>query len=44
MENNKSKNIRTFDLGTYLETAGVKRKVVAYRKKQIIFSQGDKCN
>lgn len=31
----------TFDTGAYLETAGIKRKIVTYRKGQTIFSQGD---
>ena len=30
-----------FDVGVYLQTAGVKRKIVQYRKGQTIFSQGD---
>ena len=30
-----------FDASEYLETAGVKRKIVTYRKRQTIFSQGD---
>jgi CRP/FNR family transcriptional regulator, cyclic AMP receptor protein len=40
---NKSKAARSFDAGVYLETAGVKRKIVEYRKGQAISSQGDKC-
>ena len=32
---------KTFDVASYLETSGVKRKIVAYRKRQTIFSQGD---
>jgi CRP/FNR family cyclic AMP-dependent transcriptional regulator len=31
-----------FDAGRYLETSGMKRKIVPYRKGQTIFSQGDK--
>ena len=30
-----------FELQTYLETAGVKRRIVNFRKNQIIFTQGD---
>ena len=30
-----------FNASAYLETAGVKRKIVTYRKRQTIFSQGD---
>jgi CRP/FNR family cyclic AMP-dependent transcriptional regulator len=37
----KVKLITTFDVASYLETSGVKRKIVAYRKRQTIFSQGD---
>jgi CRP/FNR family cyclic AMP-dependent transcriptional regulator len=42
MVKKKSKAVRPFDTGVYLETAGVKRKIVQYRKGQTIFSQGDK--
>jgi CRP/FNR family transcriptional regulator, cyclic AMP receptor protein len=34
---------RSFDIGKYLETSGVKRKIVKYRKAEAIFSQGDSC-
>jgi CRP-like cAMP-binding protein len=44
MDKKKSKAARPFDAGVYLESAGVKRKIVQYRKGQAIFSQGDKCN
>src|SRR5580700_5310742 len=40
----KKKTIRAsdpFNASEYLETAGVKRKIVTYRKRQTIFSQGD---
>lgn len=33
-----------FNLAQYLETAGVKRRVRAYRKNEKIFAQGDPCN
>lgn len=42
MAKRKSKATLPFDAGVYLETAGVKRKIVQYRKGQEIFSQGDK--
>jgi CRP/FNR family transcriptional regulator, cyclic AMP receptor protein len=44
MTKEKSKAKQPFDAGMYLETAGVKRRIVQYRKGQAIFSQGDKCN
>jgi CRP-like cAMP-binding protein len=37
----KSKASDLFNVSEYLETAGVKRKIVTYRKRQTIFSQGD---
>jgi len=40
----KSNATQPFDAGVYLETAGVKKKIVQYRKGQAIFSQGEKCN
>jgi CRP/FNR family cyclic AMP-dependent transcriptional regulator len=39
MVNRKRKD--PFDVQNYLETAGVKRKIVDFRKGQIIFTQGD---
>jgi CRP/FNR family cyclic AMP-dependent transcriptional regulator len=33
--------LEPFNASEYLETAGVKRKIVTYRKRQTIFSQGD---
>jgi CRP/FNR family cyclic AMP-dependent transcriptional regulator len=41
MVDKKSKALRAFDAGTYLETSGVKRKIVNFRAGQTIFSQGD---
>jgi CRP/FNR family transcriptional regulator, cyclic AMP receptor protein len=41
MVKKKSKATQPFDAGVYLQTAGVKRKIVQYRKRQTIFSQGD---
>ena len=43
MAKKKSKVSRQFDLAKYLETSGVKRKIVEYRKGHAIFSQGDAC-
>jgi CRP/FNR family cyclic AMP-dependent transcriptional regulator len=40
---NKSKSRPSFDVGKYLETSGVKRKLVQYSKGQTIFSQGETC-
>lgn len=37
----KSSAKKSFSTADYLETSGVKRKIVAYRKGQTIFSQGD---
>jgi CRP/FNR family cyclic AMP-dependent transcriptional regulator len=37
----KSRASEPFKVSDYLETAGVKRKIVTYRKRQTIFSQGD---
>jgi CRP/FNR family cyclic AMP-dependent transcriptional regulator len=42
MARKKSKATLPFDAGVYLETAGVKRKIVQYRRGQAVFSQGDK--
>jgi CRP/FNR family cyclic AMP-dependent transcriptional regulator len=44
MVKQKSRATPPFDAGMYLETAGVKRKIVHYRKGHAIFSQGDKCH
>jgi CRP/FNR family transcriptional regulator, cyclic AMP receptor protein len=41
MADKKSKAARAFDTGAYLETSGVKRKILNYRQGQTIFSQGD---
>src|SRR5579863_5552343 len=43
MVRKKSQATKPFDAGLYLETTGVRRKIVPYRKGQTIFSQGDKC-
>jgi CRP/FNR family cyclic AMP-dependent transcriptional regulator len=42
MVKRKSSAQQPFDVGKYLATSGVKKKLVNYRKGQIIFSQGDK--
>jgi CRP/FNR family cyclic AMP-dependent transcriptional regulator len=44
MVKKKSKVKQPFDAGVYLESAGVKRKIISYRKRQTIFSQGDECH
>ncbi len=41
MAKRKSKKKPSFDIEKYLNTAGIARKIVNYRKGQIIFSQGD---
>jgi len=40
----KRKPGRAFDLRTFLDSAGVARKVVEFRRKEKIFSQGDAAN
>jgi CRP/FNR family cyclic AMP-dependent transcriptional regulator len=42
MAEKKSSVKKSFDVGEYLATSGVKKKIVAYRKGQNIFSQGGK--
>lgn len=44
MAKTKSKTKSRFDVEKYLQTAGVKKKIVNYRKGQTIFSQGDLCS
>ncbi len=39
----KRKSGPLFDAGQYLETSGIKRKILEFRSGQIIFSQGDAC-
>jgi len=41
MPKKESKAKSQFDAGKYLETAGVRKGIVSYRRRQIIFSQGD---
>jgi CRP/FNR family cyclic AMP-dependent transcriptional regulator len=40
----KRSKLPKFNLAQYLETAGVKRKVRAYRKDEKVFSQGETCH
>jgi CRP/FNR family cyclic AMP-dependent transcriptional regulator len=42
MAKKKSSARQPFDVGEYLATSGVKKKLVTYRKAQTIFSQGEK--
>jgi CRP-like cAMP-binding protein len=39
----KSKQNGTFDAQTFLDSAGVARKIVVYRRAEVIFTQGDPC-
>ncbi len=43
MRRARFKTKKSFDAGKYLETAGIRRKIVKYRKGQSVFSQGDAC-
>lgn len=43
MAHTKTKVNSPFNAGKYLETAGVRKRIVKYRKGQVIFSQGDEC-
>ena len=40
----ESKQKVTFDAQTFLEPAGLKRKIVDYRRGDVIFAQGDACD
>jgi CRP-like cAMP-binding protein len=40
----KSKSARTFNVQSFLDSAGISKKVVAYRRAETIFSQGDVCD
>jgi CRP/FNR family transcriptional regulator, cyclic AMP receptor protein len=40
----KSKSARTFNVQLFLDSAGISKKVVAYRRAETIFSQGDVCD
>jgi CRP/FNR family cyclic AMP-dependent transcriptional regulator len=40
----ESKRKRAFDTQTFLDSAGVARKIAAYRQGEIIFAQGDVCD
>ena len=39
----KSKQSRTFNAQAFLESAGISRKIVEYRRTESIFTQGDLC-
>jgi CRP/FNR family transcriptional regulator, cyclic AMP receptor protein len=39
----KSKKSDTFDVHAFLDSAGIARKVVEYRRNEVIFTQGDPC-
>jgi hypothetical protein len=41
MVRRKARAKQTFDVGQYLSTSGVKKKLVPYSRAQTIFSQGD---
>ena len=38
------KRARVFDVRTFLGTTGLAKKLVAFRRSEIIFSQGDSCD
>jgi CRP/FNR family cyclic AMP-dependent transcriptional regulator len=38
------KTKRAFDAKLFLESAGLGRRIVAYRRKEVVFSQGDPCD
>jgi CRP/FNR family cyclic AMP-dependent transcriptional regulator len=39
----KSKQTGTFSAQTFLDSAGIARKIVEYRRTEVIFTQGDLC-
>ena len=39
----KSKPSRTFNAHPFLDSAGVAKRIVEYRRSEVIFSQGDEC-
>jgi CRP/FNR family transcriptional regulator, cyclic AMP receptor protein len=43
MAKRKSKGVSAFSVEKYLESSGVARKQIEYRKRQTIFTQGDTC-
>jgi CRP-like cAMP-binding protein len=43
MARKKERHKPAFDLAQYLSASGVRKKLVNYRKGQVIFSQGQKC-
>lgn len=44
MAKKKSSAKRSFNVGQYLATPGVKKKLVHYRKADTVFTQGEKCD
>jgi CRP/FNR family transcriptional regulator, cyclic AMP receptor protein len=40
----KSKQDRTFNVQAFLESAGISRRVVEYRRNEVVFTQGDPCD
>ena len=40
----RQRRARRFDARTFLDSAGVARRVAAYRRAEVIFSQGDPCD
>ena len=38
-----SKQKSAFNVGTFLDSAGIARKIVEYRRAEVIFTQGDPC-
>ena len=39
-----AKNGRTFNAQAFLDSAGLSKKIVAFRRAEVIFSQGDRCD
>jgi CRP/FNR family cyclic AMP-dependent transcriptional regulator len=40
----KSKQNSTFNVQAFLDSAGISKKIVEYRRADVIFAQGDPCN
>src|SRR5713101_8590683 len=40
----ESKPKGTFDVQAFLDSAGIARRIVAYRRGEVIFAQGDACD
>src|ERR1700722_18425240 len=43
-KNGKNSSVINFDAQAFLDSAGVARSIVEFKRKQTIFSQGDACN